>query len=158
MGLEKEVDETIQMEQPIASLNSPKPPLDGPDGLVPFSPLVSSRDQLTEGPINSQSTNAACTEFWCHAATIFRLLNQSAIIAGIVLIVISVIFHNYDVLFWVGVAMLSTFYIVYLIDTFCCNANLKYLKNVGLVNGIQNHIAEVKQAIPVIIWHMTCYN
>ena len=53
MGLENEVDEAIQMEQPIASLNSPKPPLDGPDGLVPFNPVAFSQDQPAEGPSNS---------------------------------------------------------------------------------------------------------
>ena len=82
---------------------------------------------------------------------------QSAIIASVVLIVVSVVSYNYDVLLWVGVALLSTFYVVYLIDTFIFNANLKYLSKVGLVNGIQNHMAKVKQAIPVIIWHMTYY-
>ncbi|GAV01479.1 hypothetical protein RvY_12185 [Ramazzottius varieornatus] len=150
---------TIQMEQPIASLNSPKAPLDGPDGLVPYDPLNQSPEQLVEGPLTSQKTSTACTEFWCHGATIFRLFYQGAIIAGIVLIVLGAVEpSNFQVLLWVGVGVLPTCYLIYLVDTFCFNRNLKYLSNVGLINGIQNHIAEVKQAVPVICWHMTCYH
>ncbi|XP_055350174.1 transmembrane protein 151 homolog [Paramacrobiotus metropolitanus] len=105
-----------------------------------------------------QDPSAACDEMFGKCITYWRILVFLGNIAGIVFLMLH--FYEYDIP-WAGVTggiLFGVFYLLYLIETFCYNSNMKFLTNSVMVTDINGHVDSVRAGEPSVLWRMECYH
>ncbi|XP_055342421.1 transmembrane protein 151 homolog [Paramacrobiotus metropolitanus] len=142
--------EQVQVQMPAS------PPLyeDVVDGRSP-----SSTNLVMKEPREWQEPGVACHEMFRKFITYWRLFVILCILTGIILLALwkSVLYAaTWAVV--TGSILLGAFYIAYILETFCCNSNTKFLNNSVMVSDIHQYVESVRGGAPAVVWHMECYH